>query len=48
MSSQEKYLGDMINTTGNVKATVADRISRGHGIVSEIRAILNQVPLGRV
>ena len=46
-SSQEKYLGDMINTTGNIKATVADRISRGHGIVSEIRAILNEVPLGR-
>ena len=46
-SSQEKYLGDMINTTGNAKATGADRISRGHGIVSEIRAILNEVPLGR-
>ena len=45
-SSQEKYLGDMINTTGSIKATVADRISRGHGIVSEIRAILNEVPLG--
>ena len=47
MSSQEKYLGDMINTTGNAKATGADRISRGHGTVREIRAILNEVPLGR-
>ena len=46
-SSQEKYLGDFVNSTGNVKATVADRIGKGYGIVSEIRAILNEIPLGR-
>ena len=46
-SSQEKYLGDFINTTGNIKATVADRVAKGYGILSEIKAILNEVPLGR-
>ena len=46
-STEEKYLGDLINTTGNIKATVADRIARGYGIISEIRAIINEVPLGR-
>ena len=46
-STQEKYLGDLINTTGNIKATVADRVARGYGIISEIRAIIGEVPLGR-
>ena len=41
-STEEKYLGDLINTTGNIKAIVADR---GHGIISEIRAIINKVRL---
>ena len=40
-------LGDLINTTGNIKATVADRVARGYGIISEIRAIISEVPLGR-
>ena len=44
-STQEKYLGDLINTTGNIKATVADRVARGYGIMSEIRAIISEVPL---
>ena len=42
-STEEKYLGDLINKTGNIKATVA----RGYGIISEIRAIISEVPLGR-
>ena len=46
-SNQEKYLGDLVNKTGNIKATVADRVAKGHGIVSEIKAILNEVPLGK-
>ena len=40
-STEEKYLGDLINTTGNIKATVA----RGYGIISENRAIISEVPL---
>ena len=46
-SNQEKYLVDLVNKTGNIKATVADRVAKGHGIVSEIKAILNEVPLGK-
>ena len=45
-SNQEKYLGDLVNTTGNIKATVADRVAKGYGIVAEIKAILNEIPLG--
>ena len=28
-SSQEKYLGDLVNTTGNIKSTAADRVATG-------------------
>ena len=46
-STQEKYLGDLVNTTGNIKETVADRVAKGYGIVSEIKAILSEIPLGK-
>ena len=45
-SSQEKYLGDLINSSGKIKATVQDRAAKGYGIVSEILAILDEIPLG--
>jgi hypothetical protein len=46
-STREKYLGDYIDTTGKIKATLDDRIQKGYGILSEIRAIINEVPLGK-
>lgn len=45
-SRQEKYLGDMINSSGKVKETIEARVAKGHGIVSEILAILSEIPLG--
>ena len=46
-STIEKYLGDYIDTNGKIKATLDDRIQKGYGILSEIRAIINKVPLGK-
>ena len=46
-SKQEKYLGDIVDCTGSIKATVQERISRGWGIISEIKAILSEIPLGK-
>ena len=46
-SNKEKYLGDYVDSSGKIKATIQDRISKGYGILSEIRAIINEVPLGR-
>ena len=46
-SKKEKYLGDYIEQSGNMKATLDDRVSKGHGIIAEIKAILNEIPLGR-
>ena len=33
---QEKYLGDIIDKSGTVQATIEKRKSKGEGIVSEI------------
>ena len=46
-SESEKYLGDFIDKSGKVKATITDRVNKGYGIVSEIQAIIKEVPLGK-
>ena len=46
-SKKEKYLGDTLTNTGKIQATIDDRVSKGHGIVSEILALIDQVPLGK-
>ena len=46
-SVQEKYLGDLLNTTGTVRNTIEERKNKGFGIVNEIIAILDEIPLGR-
>ena len=44
---QEKYLGDLINTSGTCTKTIEERRSKAFGIVNEIIAILDEIPLGR-
>ena len=46
-SDKEKYLGDFIEKSGKSKSTLEDRAGKGWGILSEIKAILNEVPLGK-
>ena len=45
-SDKEKYLGDQLHKTANIKVTIEDRVAKGYGIVSEISAILSEIPLG--
>ena len=45
-SDQEKYLGDIVNKDGKQHATVVERISKGYGIVANILALINDIPLG--
>ena len=47
MSNKEKYLGDIIDESGKIQATIDSRKTKGQGIVAEILAIINEVPLGR-
>ena len=46
-SDQEKYLGDLVNKFGKIKATIEERVAKGYGIISDIKALLHEVPLGR-
>ena len=46
-SKQEKYLGDLVNSSGTIRQTIEERKNKGYGIVSEILAILDEIPLGR-
>ena len=46
-SLEEKYLGDLVNSTGTIRKTVEERKNKGYGIVSEIVDILDEIPLGR-
>ena len=45
-SKQEKYMGDQLHSSGKIKATIDDRTAKGYGIVSDILAILDEIPLG--
>ena len=46
-SQREKYLGDIVDRSGKIRKTIEDRKSKGYGIVSEILAIINEIPLGQ-
>ena len=44
-AKSEKYLGDIINETWNIQATITKRKERGTGIVAEILPIITEIPL---
>ena len=46
-SDKEKYLGDIIDNTGKLQETITNRKVKGQGIVAEILAIINEIPLGK-
>ena len=46
-SEKEKYLGDYISKSGNSKETIKSRKIRGNAIFSNMKAILQDIPLGR-
>ena len=47
ISFNEKYLGDIVSNKCNSKDTIKDRKVRGNAILSEMRAILRDIPLGK-
>ena len=46
-SDSEKYLGDFIRTDGKIDSTINDRIRRAYSYLSEIRALLSDMPFGK-
>ena len=45
-SSSEKYLGDMISEKGTLDETIKQRKLKGYSYISEIRALLSDMPFG--
>ena len=45
-SDKEKYLGDIIDSNGKITGTIENRKKRGQGIITEIMAIINEIPFG--
>ena len=45
-SDREKYLGDLVDKTGRIRATIEERKTKGCALVAEIMAILDEIPLG--
>ena len=43
---KHKYLGDIIHSNGKQHATIVERLSGGYGIVANIRALMDNIPLG--
>ena len=42
-----KYLGDIFHNSGKSKHNILERSTKAYAILAEIRAILNDVPLGK-
>ena len=45
-SSAEKYLGDIVSEKGTSDETIRDRKFKGYSYISEIRALLSDMPFG--
>jgi hypothetical protein len=46
-SDKEKYLGDYLTSAANSKETVKERKARGYAVLSQMHAILSDIPLGK-
>ena len=46
MQEKEKYLGDIVHSNGKQHATIVERLSEGYGILANIKALLDDIPLG--
>ena len=46
-SQKEKYLGDIVDTSGKIRATIEDRQKRVNGIAAEILLMISEIPLGQ-
>ena len=40
-------MGDIVDTSGKIRSTIEERKRKGYGIVAEILAIVNDIPLGK-
>ena len=46
-TEKEKYLGDFLTKDANSRETIKSRIIRGHAVLSQMTAFLNDIPLAK-
>ena len=46
-SNKDKYLGDIVHSSGNIRHRIEERKDKGFAIVAEMLAILDDIPLER-
>ena len=46
-STKQKYLGYIVDSSGKIRNTIEDRKNKGYGMISEILAIIKDIPLGQ-
>ena len=46
-SDQEKYLGEILNSNTKPHVNIVERISKGYGILANIKGLINDIPLGK-
>jgi hypothetical protein len=46
-AEKEKNLGDIIDSTGHLEATIESRQKKGDSIISEILSIIHEIPMGK-
>ena len=45
--NEQEYLGTVVTSNGNNTKTIANKVSRGQGIINDIMNILNSIPIGK-
>ena len=46
-TSKHKYLGDIVCSSGSNQENIKDRCSTGHGAISQIKSLMNDISLGK-
>ena len=46
-SSKQRYLGDLLVTSGKIDDNIEDRFAKGMGIINQIMSLLREVSFGR-
>ena len=46
-TEEQKYLGDIVSSSGNNNTNIRDRCNTGHGAISQIKSLMTDISLGR-
>ena len=47
MTNEQKYLGDIVSSSGCNNANIKDRCNTGHSAIAEIKSLMNEISVGK-